>query len=166
MIEAGQQAIIDENTALRVETVSAEEKHEDVHAIYRPKLEAKDKQMKEMELRHEELKEVLKLEMERAQTTCQDLEDQIKRFPDPFLDEIQEMKEKYAQMQSGMQRIQMENLNLRESNEKNRKEMEREIKDLEKSLSLAKTLLQEVSTLESLRHLHTSEARKAEEDLG
>merc|ERR1719487_561471 len=145
-IEAGQQAIIDENSALRVETVAVEEKKEDLVGPFKRKLELKDKEMAAMEVRHEELKEILKLEMERAKRTCEDLEDQIKRFPDPFLDEITEMKDKYAQMQSGMQKIQLENLTLRESNEKAQKAMEKEIKDLEKSLSLAKTLLQEVST--------------------
>jgi len=104
--------------------------------------------------------------MKRAQETCKDIEEQVKRFPDPFIDEIQEMKDKYAQMQSGMQKIQVENLHLREQNEKTRKELEKEIKDLEKSLGLAKTLLHEVSTLEALKHLHTSEARRAEEELG
>jgi chromosome segregation ATPase len=166
MVEAGKQALIDENSSLRVETVNVDSQMEDVHAIYKPQLEKKDREMKMMEQRHEELKEILKLEMKRAQETCKDIEEQVKRFPDPFIDEIQEMKDKYAQMQSGMQKIQVENLHLREQNEKTRKELEKEIKDLEKSLGLAKTLLQEVSTLEALKHLHTSEARRAEEELG
>jgi len=166
MVEAGKQSIIDENATLRVETVGVESALEDVHAIYKPQLEAKDREIKMMEQRHDELKEILKLEMVRAQDTCQEIEEQVKRFPDPFLEEIEEMKDKYAQMQAGLQKIQMENLFLQESNEKTKKEMEKEIKQLEKALGLAKTLLHEVSTLEALKHLSTSEARRAELDLG
>jgi len=165
-VEAGKASIIAENESLRVETVGVEEQMEDVHAIYKPQLDAKDREIKKMEGRHDELKEVLKLEMIRAQDTCKDIEDQVKRFPDPFLDEIQEMKDKYAQMQAGMQKIQMENLFLHESNEKTKKEMDKEINSLEKALGLAKTLLHEVHTLEALKHLSTSDARKAEVDLG
>lgn len=166
IVEAGKQAIIDENATLSVQTTDVAAQMEDVHAIYKPILEAKDKEMKKMEEHHEDLKEVLKLEMKRAQDTCREIEEQVKRFPEPFIDEIQEMKDKYAQMQAGMAKIQVENLHLREANEKTRKELEKEIKDLEKSLGLAKSLLHEVSTLEALKHLHTSEARRAEEDLG
>jgi len=166
MVEAGKQSIIDENASLRVETVGVDSQLEDVHAIYRPQLAAKDKEIKMMEQRHDELKQILKLEMVRAQETCQEVEEQVKRFPDPFLEEIAEMQDKYAQMQAGMQKIQMENLFLQESNEKTKKEMEKEIKQLEKALGLAKTLLHEVSTLEALKHLSTSEARRAEMDLG
>merc|ERR1712185_415190 len=161
-VEAGKAAIIAENSQLAVKTDDVEKQTEDVHAIYRPQLKEKDRAMKEMEKKHEDLKEVLKLEMKRAQQTCKDIEDQVKRFPEPFIDEINEMKDKYSQMQAGMQKIQVENLHLREENEKNKKDMEKEIRDLEKSLSLAKTLLHEVSTLESLKHLHTSEFQRQE----
>lgn len=166
MVEAGKQAIIDENSKLMVETVSVDAQVEDVHAIYIPQLEAKDKEIKQMEVRHEELKEILKLEMKRAQDTCKDIEDQVKRFPDPFIEEIDEMKDKYAQMQAGMQKMQVEQLFQQEVNEKHVKEMEKEIKSLEKTLGMAKTLLHEVSTLEALKHLNTSEARAAEADFG
>jgi len=165
-VEAGKAAIIAENAALQVTTESVDNVVEDVHAIYQPQLKQKDKEMKLMEIRHEELKEILKLEMQRAQDTCKDIENQVKRFPEPFIEEIQEMKDKYAQMQAGMQKIQVENLMLQEKCEKTSKDLGKEIKDLEKSLSLAKTLLHEVSTLEALKHLHSSEARRAEEDLG
>jgi len=165
-VEAGKQAIIDENASLSVKTENVADQMEDVHAIYKPIIDAKDKEIKKMEEHHEELKEVLKLEMKRAQDTCLGVEEQVKRFPDPFIDEIQEMKDKYAQMQAGMAKIQVENLKIKEENEKERKAFEKEIKDLEKSLSMAKSLLHEVSTLEALKHLHTSEARRAEEDLG
>jgi len=164
-VESGVAALIEENATLSVATVDVEEQMEDVAAIYRPQLEAKDKEMKRMEIAHEELKEILKLEMQRAQDTCRDIEEQVKRFPDPFIDEIAEMKDKYNQMQAGMMKIQVENLHLCESNEKAQKGMEKEVRDLEKSLSLAKHLLHEVTTLEALKHLSTSEAREAD-DLG
>merc|ERR1711933_552949 len=85
---------------------------------------------------HDELKEILALEMKRAQDTCRDIEEQVKRFPEPFEMEIQEMKDKYAQMQAGMQKIQMENLELERRNEQTKAEFEKEIKGLEKALDL------------------------------
>merc|ERR1712070_682853 len=105
IVEAGKQAIIEENLLLSVKTEDVAQKQEDVHAIYKPQLAAKDKMMKEMEKKHDDLKEILKLEMQRAQEECKRIEDQVKRFPDPFIEEIAEMKDKYAQMQSGMQKI-------------------------------------------------------------
>lgn len=167
IVEEGKHAIIQENMLLAVKTEDVAKQQEDVHAIYRPQLAEKDRAMKEMHKKHDDLKEILKLEMIRAQQTCKDIEEQVKRFPDPFIDEIQEMKDKYSQMQAGMQKIQVENLHLAEENKRTKKELEKEIKDLEKSLGLAKTLLHEVSTLEALKHLHTSEFKRGElEELG
>jgi DNA repair exonuclease SbcCD ATPase subunit len=166
VVEAGKQAIIEENALLSVKTEDVAQQQEDVHAIYRPQLEARDKAMKEMERKHDDLKKILKLEMVKAQEECKRIEEDVKRFPDPFIEEINEMKDKYSQMQAGMQKIQVENLHLREENEKTAKELNKEIKDLEKSLSMAKTLLHEVSTLEALKHLKDSEHIRAEEELG
>merc|ERR1712124_118744 len=104
--------------------------------------------------------------MKRAQETCREIEDQVKKFPEPFIDELKEMKDKYSQMQAGVQKIQVENLHLQEENVKTRKHFEKELKDMEKQMSLAKTLLHEVSTLEALKHLQNSEMRRAGEDLG
>jgi len=165
-VEEGKQAIIEENSKLLVQEEAKSVEYQDLHAVYQPQLKAKDKQIEKMEQAHEELKEILKLEMKRAQDTCKDIEEQVKRFPDPFIDEIQEMKDKYNQMQAGMQKIQFENLKLREDNEKAQAHLHKEINSLEKTLGLAKTLLHEVSTLEALKHLQHGEAHGAEELLG
>lgn len=45
IVEAGKQAIIEENMQLAVATDDVEKKQEDVHAIYRPQLAQKDKAM-------------------------------------------------------------------------------------------------------------------------
>jgi len=166
IVEAGKQAIIEENAALSVQTTTVDSQIEDVHAIYQPQLEAKDREIKIMEKRHDELKEILALEMKRAQDTCRDIEEQVKRFPEPFEMEIQEMKDKYAQMQAGMQKIQMENLRLEQQNEETKAALEKEIAGLEKALDLAKHLLTEVATLDALKHLEKGEAHKLEGILG
>merc|ERR1712187_907206 len=119
-----------------------------------------------MEKRHDELKQILKLEMERAEETCRSIEQQVKRFPEPFEVEIQEMKDKYAQMQAGMQRMQIENLKLEEQNKETTAMFEKEIKGLEKSLFLAKHLLTEVATLDALKHLEKGEVNQLENMLG
>merc|ERR1719183_3098809 len=75
-VEAGKAILIAENASLQVETQDVEGKTEDVHAIYRPQLAQKDKEMEAMVKRHDELKEVLKQEMKRAQDTCASIEDQ------------------------------------------------------------------------------------------
>mmetsp|Transcript_52839 Transcript_52839/g.92787 ORF Transcript_52839/g.92787 Transcript_52839/m.92787 type:complete len:1086 (+) Transcript_52839:134-3391(+) len=162
-IEAGKQQIIDENTSLRGQCVSVDDQLEDVHAIYKPQLAAKDREIRSMERQHEELKEILQKEMKRAQETCKDIEEQVKRFPKPFEHEIKEMKDKYAQMQVGMERIQIENEQLREAAEKQKKKLEKEIAMLEESLGLAKTLLEEVATLESLKHLSRADVINLEQ---
>jgi len=157
-IEKGIQGLIDENTRLSLKTDDVAVLTEDVHAIYVPIVKAFETQIKDMDSAHEELKEILKIEMKRAQDTCRDIEEQVKRFPDPFLDEIQEMKDKYAQMQAGMLKIQVENLYITETAEKMQIAQEKEIVSLEKSLKVAKDLLHEVSTLEALKHLKDSDA--------
>jgi hypothetical protein len=166
IVEEGKAAIIAENAKLSVHTDTVDTQIEDVHAIYKPKLEAKDREIKMMEKRHDELKEILALEMKRAQDTCANIEEQVKRFPEPFEMEIQEMKDKYAQMQAGMQKIQMENLRLEQQCEKTRVDLEKEIAGLEKALDLAKHLLTEVATLDALKHLEKGEAHQLEGLLG
>lgn len=166
IVEAGKKAIIEENAALSVQTTTVDSQIEDVHDIYKPQLEAKEREIKMMEKRHDELKEILALEMKRAQDTCRDIEEQVKRFPEPFEMEIQEMKDKYAQMQAGMQKIQMENLRLEQQNEETKAALEKEIVGLEKALDLAKHLLTEVATLDALKHLEKGEEAKLERMLG
>merc|ERR1719162_380807 len=119
-----------------------------------------------MEISHEELKAILQKEMKRAQETCKGIEEQVRRFPEPFELEIQEMKDKYAQMQVGLQKIQIENVYLREHAEETQTKLEKEIAMLEESLGLAKHLLNEVATLDSLKHLSKAEIINLEEVTG
>lgn len=165
-LEAGKNGLLAEIERLENREEAEVVEVEDNSDKYERMLAKKDKEMKIMEMRHDELKEILKMEMKRAQDTCRDIEEQVKRFPEPFEFEIQEMKEKYAQMQAGMAKIQVENMELRKENEKTRRHFEKEISSLEKNLNLAKTLLHEVSNLEALKHLRNSDARRAYEDLG
>jgi predicted RNase H-like nuclease (RuvC/YqgF family) len=144
----------------------ADATEEDVAEQFAPKLAAKDREIKAMERRLEELKEVLMKEMKRAQDTCKGIEEQVKRFPQPFEYEIQEMKDKYAQMQAGVQQMQMDNMKLEFKIEEMKEHYEKEIRSLEKSLDMAKHLLTEVTNLESLGKLEKGEINSLEQMMG
>jgi len=115
---------------------------------------------------HDQVKEILYREMVKAQETCKQIEEQVRRFPNPFEAEIKEMKDRYAQMQAGMQKLSVENLKLQETLIDKDEAYEEERRSLEDQIRIAHHILQQISTLGALKSLSKSAIAAMEEQLG
>merc|ERR1719188_2845341 len=111
---------------------------------------------------HEALKEVLQAEMKRAQDTCKAIEEQVRRFPNPFEAEMQELKDKYAQSQVGIMKVSEENLQIREKLLDVKDKAKKDKDALEEQLRLAHHLLTEVATRDTIKKLPLAELNRLE----
>jgi len=165
-VEAGLPPIVKENTELRKENAELREKMKDAAAEFEPQIRWRDERYNVMVKEHEELKKVLLNEMETAQLTCKTIEQSFRKFPNPFEEEIKEMKDKYAQMQAGMRKMSLENIKLREELKDKSDDHQKEIDELEHNLKLAGMLLKEVSSLGALQSLAAPQMSQLERAIG
>jgi len=133
-------------------------------------LEAKDKVSEKtivkLKKEHEELKDVLQMEMMRAEETCRMLEKQFRELPNPFESEMNELREKYAETQKGLKTIQDENWKMQSEIEEIKKAALAKEEELTAKLVLAQTVLNEVGKLGVIEQLSLSEIRNMEESQG
>jgi chromosome segregation ATPase len=146
-VEAGVAQMVQENRELNVAVESVGVDTDAIHESYLPIIAAKDKEIAKMKREHIQLKEVLELEMYKAQEVCRSIEERVKKFPNPFEILFKEMRDKYAQMQAGMQKMNLENIALREDFIDIQLKKDAEIKDLETNLAMAAKFLSTISNL-------------------
>jgi len=163
---AGVQQFIQDNTALLQENEELKEKMNAAQEDWEPQIRWRDERYAAMMKEHEALKEVLAIEMKRAQDTCKEIEEQVRRFPNPFEEEINELKDRYAQTQAGMLRISRDNLALKEELLDYKEEAAKEIQHLEDALNMASHILREVAGLGALRDLSRTSLIALESALG
>merc|ERR1712187_482611 len=113
-LESGIKRFIDDNTALREENEKNKNQLEAAAEDFGPQIKWRDERYEAMVKEHDALKEILATEMKKDQDTCKSIEEQVRRFPNPFEDELKELKDKYAQTQSGMLKLSRDNLSLKE----------------------------------------------------
>ncbi|CAK9085878.1 Putative E3 ubiquitin-protein ligase HERC1 [Durusdinium trenchii] len=92
---------------------------------------------------HEQVKQILQEEMLKAQEACKQIEEQVRRFPNPFEAELEELKDRYAQMQAGTQRLSVENVQLREKLQDQEEAFDEEKRQLEDQIRVAHHILQQ-----------------------
>ncbi|CAE7733021.1 HERC1, partial [Symbiodinium sp. CCMP2456] len=120
---------------------------------WEPQIRWRDERYEAMLKEHEQVKQILQQEMLKAQEACKQIEEQVRRFPNPFEAELEELKDRYAQMQAGTQRLSVENVQLREKLQDQEEAFQDSKKGLEDQLRVAHDILEQVSTLGALRHL-------------
>mmetsp|Transcript_74209 Transcript_74209/g.147032 ORF Transcript_74209/g.147032 Transcript_74209/m.147032 type:complete len:1075 (-) Transcript_74209:27-3251(-) len=165
-VQAGVQQFIQDNTALLQENEELKAKMNSAQEDWEPQIRWRDQRYAAMMTEHEALKEVLATEMKRAQDTCKEVEEQVRRFPNPFEDEINELKERYAQTQAGMLKISRDNLALKEELLDHKEEAARERDHLEDVLAMATHILKEVAGLGALKDLSSTRMAALETALG
>merc|ERR1712050_620930 len=133
-IEAGIQRFVDDNTALREENDRLNNKVEAAAEDFGPQIKWRDERYEAMVKEHNALKEVLATEMKKAQDTCKSIEEQVRKFPNPFEDELKELKDRYAQTQVGMLMMSKDNLQLKEELIQYKEEATAEKVSLERAL--------------------------------
>merc|ERR1740138_69359 len=94
------------------------------------------------------------------------IEEQVRQFPNPFEQELTELKAQYAQAQAGMQKLSMENLELREKILDTKDEAEKQINSMEENLKLASGILQQVVSLGALKSMGKKDMQQLEDALG
>lgn len=166
MIEAGIQRFIDDNNGLRAEIEVLNSKVEASADDFGPQIKWRDERYEAMVKEHEALKKILAVEMKKAQDTCKSIEEQVRKFPNPFEDELIELKDRYAQTQAGMLMMSRDNLRLKEEMIEYREEAANEKVSLERALELATTILKEVASLGALREMSKADMNNLESALG
>mmetsp|Transcript_23593 Transcript_23593/g.54844 ORF Transcript_23593/g.54844 Transcript_23593/m.54844 type:complete len:1073 (+) Transcript_23593:54-3272(+) len=162
--QEGINVLIEENTRLRENVEEAVEQAEGIEEDWEPQIRWRDERHEAMLKEHEQVKQILMQEMLKAQEACKQIEEQVRRFPNPFEAELEEMKDRYAQMQAGTQKLSVENVQLREKLQDQEEEFAENLKTLEDQLHIAHHILEQVSTISSLNHL-SSEAHAAMQKL-
>lgn len=165
-VEVGTQKIIGENTALRQELEVAKMREETAQADWEPQIRWRDERYEAMLKEHQAVKEILRLEMLKAQETCKAIEEQVRRFPSPFEDELKEAEGKYAQSQAGLQKLSRANIQLREQLLDQKEESAKDIAQLEEQLAMAAHILKEVASLGALKSMSRAAMSNLEHALG
>eukprot|EP00929_Paragymnodinium_shiwhaense_P003046 TRINITY_DN103449_c0_g1_i1.p1 TRINITY_DN103449_c0_g1~~TRINITY_DN103449_c0_g1_i1.p1 ORF type:complete len:1094 (-),score=412.40 TRINITY_DN103449_c0_g1_i1:73-3354(-) len=161
-VQAGIAVIVEENRQLSVVTEQVSVDTDAIHDSYKPIIAEKDRMIKKMEREHEELKQILEIEMYKAQEACLAIQERVKKFPNPFEIEVREMRDKYAQMQAGMQKMSLENIKLREDFIDVTQVKDAEIKDLEANLALAARFLKEIAELDIVQEASAGKMLRAQ----
>mmetsp|Transcript_1124 Transcript_1124/g.3109 ORF Transcript_1124/g.3109 Transcript_1124/m.3109 type:complete len:1078 (-) Transcript_1124:268-3501(-) len=165
-VEAGKQKIIDENTELRTENESVKDQLVAVQDDWEPQIRWRDERYESMMKEYNALKQVLAEEMKKAQDSCKEIEEQVRRFPSPFEQELEELKGKYAQTQAGLLKLSRENLGLREELTDYKEEATKEREQLEEGLRMASHILKEVAGLGALKTMTKAQVASLESALG
>mmetsp|Transcript_8153 Transcript_8153/g.19698 ORF Transcript_8153/g.19698 Transcript_8153/m.19698 type:complete len:1153 (+) Transcript_8153:536-3994(+) len=99
------------------------------------------------------VKEMCEEQMVRAEQICKGIEDRYRALPNPFQDEVVEVRERVEQQKAGIENLRLENDVLVREMQQNRKAWQDERMELEKKLVYATTVLNEVSSLGEIRGL-------------
>jgi len=157
-LKAGVQELITENTDWRAKCAALEEQI----VVGAENLEKftkwRDERYEAMKKEYEAMKAILEKEMNTAQDTCKDIEEQVREFPSPFEVELQELKDRYAQTQAGILTMSLENAKLREDLKAQQDSYNKQMEELEANLKLAHFLLKEVGSVGDLKKLGQGQA--------
>lgn len=165
-LEAGLKVLIAENTAYREEIAVLNAKFETAKDDWEPQIKWRDDRHEAMVKEHERIKEVLMLEVQKAQDNCKMIEEEVRKFPSPFEAELLELKDKYAQTQAGLMTMGRDNLRIREELEVQKAAAAEEVARLEKTIELAFHILKEVASLGALKTLLKGDVMKLSTALG
>lgn len=165
-LEKGIGMIVEANRELTQKVEAPDVDVDAIHESYVPKLAEKERMIKRMEAEHSELKEIMEVQLYAAQQACRAIEERVRKFPNPFEIEIREMRDKYAQMQAGMLKLQLDNVNLSETINVVKELKDEEIQYLDKQLQSAVDILKQVASLDVLDSMSKEQVAELEGALG
>ncbi len=111
------------------------------------------------------VKEMCEEQMVRAEEICKQIEARYRALPNPFQDEVVEVRERVEQQKAGIENLRLENDVLVRELQQTKKKSEEDKLELEKKLVYATTVLNEVSSLGAIRGLAGIEEGAAGADL-
>jgi len=115
------------------------------------KLEKERKRFKRVMVENEDLRKILILEMDKAEDTLKDLETQFLEMPNPFAEEVNDLKDRQKHSVTVMAQLGTENKDLQDELAQvliDRMTMQR---DLERKLAFSVEMLNKVKEMESLK---------------
>jgi len=113
-LKAGVQELITENTDWRAKCVALEEQIAASAENLEKFTRWRDERYEAMKKEYDAMKAILENEMNTAQNSCKEIEEQVREFPSPFEIELTELKDRYAQTQAGILTMSLDNAKLRE----------------------------------------------------
>jgi len=151
IVEDGTKRIVEDNRRLMKELEEAQVREDSVQENWEPQIRWRDERYAAMVKEHEAIKEILKMEMVKAQEQCKSIEEQVKKFPSPFEQELKEAEGKYAQSQAGLLTLSKANIDLKEKVFDLQEDFEKRQKETEDQLAMALGILQEIASLGALK---------------
>lgn len=121
------------------------------------RLEKQQQRFKRLMMENEELRQTLIAEMDRADENLQDLEKQFLEMPNPFAEEVEELKQSYNDSQTVMQQLGRENLQLMEELKTVKINAVATQQELERKLAFTIEMLNKVKSMESLNLLSNAD---------
>ncbi len=125
----------------------------------RAEKEGKMKDKAEAELKM--MKTMMEDQMQKAEIMVKEIEEKFRSLPNPFEDEVVELRERVEQQKVGIENLRTENDDLSLSLQRVTDTSKKEVAELEKKLAYATTVLNEVSGMKNIKGL-----AKMEEMLG
>mmetsp|Transcript_98224 Transcript_98224/g.254019 ORF Transcript_98224/g.254019 Transcript_98224/m.254019 type:complete len:1094 (-) Transcript_98224:37-3318(-) len=166
IVEAGKGNLVKEIMELEEKCSKLSVQTESAAEDWEPQIRWRDERYEAMVKEHEMVKEILALEMQKAQDTCKYIEEQVRRFPNPFEQELVELKEKYAQQEAGVMKLSLDNMRLQEEHKDYVDLKEKEMESLEDALKMASAILKEVASLGALKSMSKDDMDDLEKALG
>ncbi|CAD7962323.1 unnamed protein product [Amoebophrya sp. A25] len=99
------------------------------------------------------VKEMCEEQMVKAELICKQIEERYRALPNPFADEVVEVRERVEQQKAGIENLRLENDTLVRELQLKTKQFAEDKLELEKKLVYATTVLNEVSSLGAIRGL-------------
>jgi len=152
-LKAGVQELITENTDWRAKCVALEEQIAASAENLEKFTRWRDERYEAMKKEYDAMKAILENEMNTAQNSCKEIEEQVREFPSPFEIELTELKDRYAQTQAGILTMSLDNAKLREDMKAQEESSNKQLEELEGNLKLAHFLLKEVGSVGDLKKL-------------
>jgi len=152
-LKAGVQELITENTDWRAKCAALEEQITAGHENLEKFTKWRDERYEAMKKEYNAMKAILEGEMNTAQDSCKEIEEQVRQFPSPFEIELQELKDRYAQQSAGILTISLENAKLRDEMKAQQDSSNKQLEELGGNLKLAHFLLKEVGSVGDLKKL-------------
>lgn len=165
-VEAGIANIVADNCNLRDEINNFEVEMEQAQANIEPQIRWREERYEAMVKEHDDIKKVLQMELLRAQETCKTIEEQVRKFPQPFEQELKEAEDKYAQSQAGLIKLSSQNVTLKQQMLDEKEGRAKDVALYEEQLALAATILREVGQLGLLKNLPAAQISELESALG
>lgn len=112
-----------------------------------------ERKIERMDSKYADFKKLMCEELVQAENQCREMEKQLQNLPNPFIDEVVELRENMKKMSIMFEAAQKESAHLTDEMAEQRRKAGSEKQELEEKVALASMVINEVEQLKSLKSL-------------